>query len=40
MNFKILSSVRRLYETGFGLAIGFTGLNSITELVITPYSSL
>jgi hypothetical protein len=36
----MLSRVRRLYETGFGLAAGFIGLNSITQLVITPYSSL
>jgi hypothetical protein len=37
---NILSRVQRLYETGFGLTIGFIGLNSITQLVITPYSSL
>jgi hypothetical protein len=36
----IMSRVRWLYETGFGLTIGFIGLNSITQLVITPYSLL
>jgi hypothetical protein len=35
-----LSRAWRLHETGFGLTIGFIGLNLITQLVITPYSSL
>jgi hypothetical protein len=38
--YYIVARAWRLYKTGFGLTIGFTGLNSITQLVITHYSSL